>query len=107
MTNPDPELRIDNLSVMTHIVDGKYTGPFTNTCPECGDHVDDITDTEHVVVTLTGDVTAIVVGCEGYFVIDPNLVGIDSDTWQDWRKLPEIDSTDVSGPEWDRPVTMD
>lgn len=67
------------------IVAGKLSGPFTTTCPECGD---DFADTDavrnddlHIIVTLTSDTFAVVVACEGYFVVNPNLVGIDCPMW--------------------------
>lgn len=49
----------------------------TDTCPECGEVRPD--DDAHVV--LEG---AVVVGCEGYWVVNPNAVGITSPTWDDW-----------------------
>jgi len=45
-------------------------------CPEC-DEVPGPEDGIHVVLGA-----AVVIGCEGYWVINPNLVGIDRPTWQ-------------------------
>jgi hypothetical protein len=45
-------------------------------CPEC-DEVPEPEDGLHVVLGA-----AVVIGCEGYWVIDPNLVGIHRPTWQ-------------------------
>jgi hypothetical protein len=53
----------------------------TDRCPECGERVDDI-DTEHVVLELSSDVYAVIVGCEGYWVINPALVGLTVPSWQ-------------------------
>ena len=55
----------------------------TATCPECedvicGDGVVTAEDgAEHYV---TGG--AVIVGCEGYHVVNPNRVGIDAPAWQ-------------------------
>lgn len=87
MCSPDrlPEVQAYAEVVDAAIVAGKLSGPFTTTCPECGD---DFADTDaarnddlHIIVTLTSDTLAVVVACEGYFVVNPNLVGIDSPMW--------------------------
>lgn len=51
----------------------------TDTCPECGEIAGE-DDGMHV---RSDGVLAI--GCEGYYVINPNVIGIDSPNWQDWR----------------------
>lgn len=72
---------------------GKLSGPFTTTCPECDSDFADVDeaheDTEHIIITLTSDTFAVVVACEGYFMVNPNLVGIDSPNWSDWATLPD------------------
>jgi hypothetical protein len=45
-------------------------------CPECG-KVPEADDGIHVVLG-----TAVVIGCEGYWVINPNAVGIPRPNWQ-------------------------
>lgn len=56
--------------------------PTTSICPECGANfdawVDAMTDNDgaHIVLQLSGDVFAVVVGCEGYYVINPALLGL-------------------------------
>lgn len=50
----------------------------TKRCPECdGDATDEPED--HVLVQGW-----CVVACEGYWVVDPNLVGIESPRWMNW-----------------------
>lgn len=67
---------------------GTITGPLTTRCPECDSDFADLDeayeDTEHIIIATTSDTTAVVVACEGYFVVNPNLVGIDSPNWSDW-----------------------
>jgi hypothetical protein len=58
----------------------------TTRCPECAEHVagDGLVPTAdgaaHVMVG-----GSVVVGCEGYFVVNPNPLGIHSPNWEDWR----------------------
>lgn len=49
-------------------------------CPECCEEID-IFNTEHLIWGERDDVV-IIIGCEGYWAIDPALVGIDSPNWQ-------------------------
>jgi hypothetical protein len=70
------------------VTEGRTEIPLTTTCPECGDAVDQFGESErggphHLVIETTSDTYAVVVGCEGYFVVNPNLVGIDSPMWSD------------------------
>lgn len=94
MSSPDrlPLVKEFAEKVDAAIVAGKLSGPFTSTCPECDSRFADVDeaheDTEHIIVTLTSDTFAVVVACEGYFVVNPNLVGIDSPMWSDWTELP-------------------
>lgn len=88
-----PEVQAYAERVDAAIVAGKVSGPFTTTCPECGNDYADSEDARmddlHVIVTLTSDTFAVVVACEGYFMVNPNLVGIDSPMWSDWAALPD------------------
>jgi hypothetical protein len=46
-------------------------------CPECGEL--NPTDDNHL--TFEG---IVLIGCEGYFVINPNVLGITNTRWCDW-----------------------
>ncbi|MFC4507043.1 MULTISPECIES: hypothetical protein [Streptomyces] len=50
-------------------------------CPECDYSVDWNDKESHVVVG-----SAVVIGCEGYYVVDPNVVGLSAPNWCDWRE---------------------
>ncbi|SFQ31943.1 hypothetical protein [Amycolatopsis rubida] len=55
----------------------------TTVCPECGDdnlYAHEWTDPD----ADPADRSYLAIGCEGYRVINPRLVGIDSPDWQDW-----------------------
>jgi hypothetical protein len=59
----------------------------TPTCPECGatpggDGLVVADSGDHAHVVLRG---AVILGCEGYFVVDPAAVGLDRGQWEDWR----------------------
>jgi hypothetical protein len=76
-----------NHNTMVYAVTVAAARPFpagalaTNICPECNDVVTDPRgDEHHVAIEVDGHVF-VIVGCEGYWVVDPNLVGIPSDTW--------------------------
>lgn len=64
----------------------------TRTCPECGQerHDDwdrhDRTDPDHYDEHHIVYKGHIVIGCEGYWVIEPRSVGIDSEYWNDWTE---------------------
>lgn len=49
-------------------------------CTECG-HIPDAGDTVH---TLSDD-GYVLIGCEGYWLINPARLGLDAGQWQDWR----------------------
>lgn len=61
----------------------------TDVCPECEEQVRFVHDSSHVVWTRSPKYVKpnalteiiLIVACEGYWVIDPNLVGIDSPNW--------------------------
>jgi hypothetical protein len=56
----------------------------TATCPEC-DERPDPRDSEHVLSRER----YVLVGCEGYLVINPALMGFDRPEWDDWTR-PDI-----------------
>lgn len=62
--------------ITSAIDNGTLEGPFTTVCPECGDDTRDtahyvVNDEDpHMVVGLTSDTTALVIGCEGYHLFE-------------------------------------
>jgi hypothetical protein len=56
----------------------------TSVCTECDTHVAPSDPDGHVMVG-----SSVVVGCEGYWLVDPNAVGISMPHWDDWRKAVE------------------
>lgn len=74
------------------LAEGRINPPLTTRCPECGSDFADLDeareDTDHIIIATTSDTTAVIVACEGYFVVNPNLVGIDSPGWSDWMDNP-------------------
>jgi len=48
-------------------------------CDECGEEPD-ATDPDHVL-----HAGYVLIGCEGYWHIDPNRLGIPSPRWENWR----------------------
>lgn len=100
-----PEDRFPSIVEYAEAVDaaittGKLSGPFTGVCPECGsdfektNEADAYADRHHLIVTLTSDTFAVVVACEGYFVVNPNLVGIDAPNWQSLDAMCQVPATD-------------
>lgn len=75
-------------AVTDALTDGRINPPLTTRCPECDSDFADLDeayeDAEHIIVLTTADTTAVIVGCEGYYVVDPNLVGIDCPNWEPW-----------------------
>ena len=63
----------------------------TTVCPECGlkDPLPARNDPEEYHTTVNGYV---VVGCEGYHVIHPAAVDLDSGAWTDWTEYAEVDA---------------
>lgn len=58
----------------------------TSVCPECGQS--EPQDDDHVLLSM------VVVGCEGFQVVDPNAVGMDAPDWEDWS-LPGLSAEDA------------
>lgn len=57
----------------------------TTRCPECDEsHADaaqkDAFEADHYMIGQ-----AVIIGCEGYSIINPNVIGIDRPNWQDWK----------------------
>jgi hypothetical protein len=67
----------------------------TRVCPECegvitGDGFvpDEATGGEFAHVVVDGSV---VLGCEGYFVVSPAVLGLDPGQWEDWQSPAELE----------------
>lgn len=55
----------------------------TTTCPECGmEPAEPDTDEYHEFIENT---RFVLIGCEGYHIINPNLVGVPRPNWCDWK----------------------
>lgn len=69
------------------VADGRINPALTTRCQECDSDFADIdearADEDHIIIATTSDTTAVIVACEGYFQVDPNLVGIEG-PWQNW-----------------------
>lgn len=79
------------LDKVTKAIDsGKGDIPLTNRCPECGEKIDTYLSAAggdpHLVMQVTSDTFAVLVGCEGYWVVDPAQIGMPNPMWQDWAK---------------------
>lgn len=59
---------------------GRY---LTTMCPECDAQPG--SEFDHHVLSLDGHV---LIGCEDYFVVNPNLVGLNRPLWDDWTIRP-------------------
>ena len=57
-------------------------------CTECGVHALVMSAEQrdaHVLIEDAFGELWVIVGCEGYWLVDPALVGMDRGAWQDWR----------------------
>jgi len=62
------------------------------TCTECNVHVDRMTEAEraaHEIIDMEVEWFSpwVLVGCEGYWMVDPAAVGMERGNWQDWREI--------------------
>jgi hypothetical protein len=48
-------------------------------CPECDYDLDPNDPEDHVVIG-----SMVVIGCQGYWIVNPNVVGIEKPNWCDW-----------------------
>lgn len=98
--------------VVNAIADGTITGPnlgIGNWCPECDDVIDATYDDNGHIMTRTPDglTDVVIVGCERYWAIDPNLVGIVSPNWTDAAGNPSTHIARVTHggrADWVRPT---
>jgi hypothetical protein len=72
---------------------GKTEIPVTNRCPECGETVDTYLEAAsaidgHIVYRTTADTYVILIGCEGYWCVNPELIGLPRGMWQDYQDNP-------------------
>lgn len=61
-------------------------------CPECLAHVNAFDQEHGVIASDAGPI--VVIGCEGYHVIDPALVGLDRGNWQPAEAMHADDAAD-------------
>jgi len=62
------------------------------TCTECNVHVDRMTEAEraaHEIIDMEVEWFSpwVIVGCEGYWMVNPTAVGMELGNWQDWREI--------------------
>lgn len=83
------------------INEGKIEIPLTDRCQECGDRITTYLgaagDDPHLVMQTTSDTYAVLVGCEGYWQVNPELLGMLGTMWQDWTENPLGDKLDCTG----------
>ncbi len=77
----------------------------TDVCPECGEQVDEFSE-DHIVDELEDGQQVLLIGCEGFWLINPNMVGIDSPNWQDWTVEEEAPATKKPGKTLDEVIEM-
>lgn len=72
-------------AVYGDLIDPRY---LTSRCPECGDEMSIGAPEDHVTVVDSEETVFVAVGCEGYWVIDPEQVGLPRNGWSDWTSGP-------------------
>lgn len=70
-------------AILTH--DTPLPG-LTDTCPECGETVDGW-NTDHILGVDREENVYVIIGCEGYWVIDPKYAMMDNTNWSDGSAL--------------------
>ncbi|WP_063729021.1 hypothetical protein [Streptomyces sp. RTd22] len=63
---------------------GRIEPYLSSVCRDCDGQVDSSNLAGHVMIG-----SHVVICCEGYFMVDPNVVGIPSPNWSDWREKAE------------------
>jgi len=80
----------------------------TDTCPECGEAVTEYLDAmegPHVVTRVSNDPEGpkgyyVIIACEGFWVINPESVGLPLDNWQDWTVVTADDVAEANGADY-------
>jgi hypothetical protein len=82
MTN---RLAIYLFKIQQMVSKGQYVNALM-VCPECGQDAEKVThDADHIVIgQKTGGETLyyVIIGCEDYWTVNPNELGIDSPNWE-------------------------
>lgn len=68
---------------ITAVIEAKdrLTGHTTDRCPECNKLITYFETGDHVVIETDDSTVAVVIACEGYWCIDPVLVGLPRGQW--------------------------
>jgi hypothetical protein len=74
-----PPTPADYLRAVTDKIETLPVGALNRYCPECGREAE--LDGEHITIATVGGFTVAVIGCDGYWCIDPKLVGIHAPNW--------------------------
>lgn len=69
------------VAALTALEGGQTPPVIRQDCPRCGRHVT-VDDPDHVVADVDDLGPLVLVGCDGYLVIDPSAVGSPAPTWQ-------------------------
>lgn len=76
------------------INEGKIEIPLTNRCPECekmfAAYLEAADADGHLIMQTTADTYAVLVGCEGYWTVNPALLGMPGNNWMDWRESEPV-----------------
>lgn len=67
----------------------------TQRCDECDLTVDEMSERHRVLHRVYKG--QVMVCCEGYWVINPNIVGIENKNWSDWTELTDAEIEDELG----------
>lgn len=92
------------MAVAGALEDGERIDPeaMTDRCPECNEVQTFLDNDNHAVMrrsNVEGDTRVfVVIGCEGYWVLDPKPLGVpgDNSQWSDWR---DIDNYPIDTPD--------
>lgn len=65
----------------------------SDVCSECCEEVSEFeyANDSHVFTDREGDTPIMLIGCEGYLMINPNVLGVSAPNWQDWMTELEND----------------
>lgn len=83
--SPETERLVQYMNAVNEVLASSGNNVMTtSTCLDCDTHVDAMGDNwlAHRIMTNGANAkTAVVVGCEGYWHIDPNAVGMSRGSW--------------------------